>query len=399
MANALMNTYARLPISFSKGEGCTLWSSEGESYFDAISGIAVCNLGHCHPAITAAIQKQAAELIHTSNLFQIPVQTSLGEKLNTAAGMESVFFCNSGAEANEAAIKLARLHGHQLGYELPTVVVMDQSFHGRTMATLTATGNRKVHAGFEPLVQGFLRIPYNDINALKELESTQNQIAAILVEPIQGEGGVRVPEEDYLQNIREICDRNNWLMMLDEIQTGMGRTGKMFAFQHSTVKPDVMTLAKGLGNGMPIGACLAKGKATKLFQPGNHGTTFGGNPLACRTALTVLETLESEDVVFNAAQMGSYLLKQLQLAFESLDYITDIRGQGLIVGIEFDRPCGDLVKMALSEGVIINVTAERVVRLLPPLIVNKEEIDYLVNKLIELFDHFINPEANISGAE
>jgi len=384
-----MNTYARLPVSFVKGEAATLWDSEGKSYLDALSGIAVCNLGHAHPAVTATICSQAAELMHTSNLFCIPAQEQLGALLIEQSGMENVFFSNSGAEANEAAIKLARLHGHKQEIENPAIIVMENSFHGRTMATLTATGNRKVHAGFEPLVQGFVRVPYDDLDSIRTVAKHNNNVVAVLVEPVQGEGGVNVPDEGYLKGIREICDDNNWLMMLDEIQTGIGRTGKMFAFQHTSIKPDVMTLAKGLGNGFPIGACLARGAATDLFQPGNHGTTYGGNPLGCRVAHTVVNTIVENSLIQRAKEVGLQMVAEFELALDDQAFVKDIRGLGMMIGIELDRPCGELVKMALDAGMIINVTADSVIRLLPPLIISDAEAEQIVQKVIQLIFDFI----------
>ncbi len=389
MSTSLMNTYARLPVSFVKGEGLTLWDTEGKSYLDALSGIAVCGLGHAHPAVTKTICSQAAELIHTSNLFGIPAQEQLGALLIEQSGMDNIFFSNSGAEANEAAIKLARLHGHQRGIDNPAIIVMDCSFHGRTMATLTATGNRKVQAGFEPLVQGFVRVPYDDIESIQTVAKHNSNIVAVLVEPVQGEGGVNVPDEDYLTAIREICDKNNWLMMLDEIQTGMGRTGKMFAFQHSPVKPDVMTLAKGLGNGFPIGACLASGAAAALFQPGYHGTTFGGNPLGCSVAHTVVTTILENNLIQRAEELGLRMVTEFELALGDQPFVKDIRGLGLMIGIELDRPCGELVKMALDAGLIINVTANAVIRLLPPLITSDAEAEQIVQKVTQLILSFI----------
>jgi acetylornithine/N-succinyldiaminopimelate aminotransferase len=387
--SALMNTYARLPISFVRGEGATLWDSEGKSYLDALAGIAVCGLGHAHPAVTETICSQAAQLMHTSNLFGIPAQEQLGVLLIEQSGMDKAFFCNSGAEANEAAIKLARLHGHKCAIDNPAIIVMESSFHGRTMATLTATGNRKVQAGFEPLVQGFVRVPYNDIESIRTVANHNKNIVAILVEPVQGEGGVNVPDENYLSAIREICDQHNWLMMLDEIQTGIGRTGKMFAFQHSTIKPDVMTLAKGLGNGFPIGACLARGAAAELFQPGYHGTTYGGNPLGCSVAHTVVSTIVQNNLMQRATELGLRMVTEFELALGDQKFIKDIRGIGLMIGIELDRPCGELVKLALNAGLIINVTAGSVIRLLPPLIISDAEAEQIVQMVTQLIIDFI----------
>lgn len=389
MSNALMTTYARLPVTFEKGEGCWLWDTEGKKYLDAISGIAVCNLGHAHPTVTRALCEQAGKLVHTSNLYGIANQQALGEKLTALAGMDRVFFCNSGAEANEAAIKLARLYGHKKGIDNPTVLVMENSFHGRTLATLSATGNRKVQAGFEPLVKGFLRVPYNDLEAIENVAKHHPEVVAVLVEPVQGEGGVNVPEEKYLSAIRVLCDKHNWLMMLDEIQTGMCRTGRPFAFQHEEFQPDVITLAKALGNGMPIGACLAHGAAAELFQPGNHGSTFGGNPLACAAALAVVDTLQEQQLAARAEELGLRLLTAFELALGDQEYISDIRGLGLMIGIELDRPCTDLVGMALKRGLLINVTAGNTIRLLPPLVLSDDDADQLVQGVTELIVEFI----------
>ncbi|MDH5786657.1 MAG: aspartate aminotransferase family protein, partial [Chromatiales bacterium] len=363
MSDSLMTTYARLPVTFERGEGCTLWDTEGKRYLDALSGIAVCNLGHAHPALKQAICSQAERLLHTSNLYGIANQQALGDKLTALAGMDRVFFSNSGAEANEAAIKLARLYGHKKGIDEPAIVVMEHSFHGRTLATLSATGNRKVQAGFEPLVKGFVRAPYDNVEALENIAKHSPNVVAVLVEPIQGEGGVHLPAANYLAELRRLCDQHGWLMMLDEIQTGMGRTGRMFAFQHTEITPDVMTLAKGLGNGVPIGACLATGAAAELFQPGNHGSTFGGNPLACAAGIAVVDTLAGDNLLAHAEHLGSEILKGFKLALDDQPYIKDIRGKGLMIGIELDRDCGTLVGMALERGLLINVTAGNTIRL------------------------------------
>jgi acetylornithine aminotransferase len=393
MSDALMTTYARLPVTFEKGEGAWLWDSNGKKYLDAVSGVAVCGLGHAHPKVAEALCRQAQTLVHTSNLYGIANQQALGERLVRAAGMDRVFFSNSGAEANEAAIKLARLHGHQKGIDTPLIIVAEGSFHGRTLATLSATGNRKVQAGFEPLVTGFVRVPYDDIEAIRTVAKNSVGVAAILVEPIQGEGGVQVPTEGYLRDIRELCDQHGWLMMLDEIQTGMGRTGEMFACKHEGVLPDVMTLAKGLGNGVPIGACLARGAAAELFKPGNHGSTFGGNPLACAAGLAVLDVLEQNDLATRAENLGTRMLLGLAEALNGNAHVTDIRGKGLMIGIELDRPCGELVKRALEQGLLINVTAERTVRLLPPLILSDAEADQIVQQVSALVNDFLRENA------
>ncbi|NVZ08515.1 aspartate aminotransferase family protein [Allochromatium humboldtianum] len=389
MSEPLMATYNRLPVTFDRGEGVWLWDTNGTRYLDALSGIAVCGLGHAHPAVRDALCEQAGRLIHTSNLYGVAEQERLGALLTEQAGMDRVFFANSGAEANEAAIKLARLHAHRRGIENPAILVAEHSFHGRTLATLSATGNRKVQAGFEPLVQGFVRVPYDDLDAIETAAANRPNIVAILIEPIQGEGGIRLPSDDYLVRLREICDRSGWLLMLDEIQTGMGRTGRLFAFQHAGIQPDVVTLAKGLGNGMPIGACLARGAAAEVFSPGSHGSTFGGNPLACRVGRAVLETLIDENLTENAAAQGAYLLDSLRAALGETQGLVEIRGRGLMVGIELDRPCGELVGRALDAGLLINVTAERVIRLLPPLIIDRAQIDELVATLTGLIQGFL----------
>ena len=390
MSEHLMSTYNRLPVQFDHGEGIWLRDTENRQYFDALSGIAVCGLGHAHPAVTAAVSEQAGKLVHTSNLYGIGLQSQLADRLSALADMQRVFFCNSGAEANEAAIKIARLYGHSKNISSPAIIVMENSFHGRTLATLTATGNRRIQAGFEPLVRGFLRVPFNDLDAIRTIAATKNDTAAVLVEPVQGEGGVNVPSAGYLAGVRELCDEHGWLMMLDEIQTGMGRTGEWFAWQHDDrARPDVMTVAKALGNGVPIGACLARDTAAELMQPGSHGTTFGGNPLACRAGLSVIETLESDRLVANAGERGQQLLAGARSLADKYPAIRDVRGHGLMVGIELDRPCAELVTRALDQGLLINVTAERVIRLLPPLIITAKQIDILLEQLDELLGDFL----------
>ncbi len=379
-----MTTYAPLPITFTKGKGVYLWDKSGIQYLDAVAGVAVCGLGHAHPVIADAIAEQARTLVHTSNLYHIKHQEELSDKLCRLSGMDRVFFSNSGAEANEAAIKLARLYGKQQGIERPNIIVASGSFHGRTLATLSATGNRKVQAGFSPLVDGFVRVNYNDVEAIKTVAKTNTNVVAILVEPVQGEGGVIVPNADYLQQLRQICDENNWMLMLDEIQTGIGRTGKWFAFQHTTIKPDVMTLAKALGNGVPIGACLASGKATTLFTPGTHGSTFGGNPLATRAALTVLETIEKENVIDNVNTLADYFMAEFKAKLAGVKHVKEIRGSGLMIGIELEKDCAELVVAASEKGVLINVTAGNTIRLLPPLIINKEQADTVIHIVTDL---------------
>ena len=386
MSQSLMATYKRLDVTFAKGEGTWLWDKAGKRYLDAISGIAVCSLGHAHPAITSALCKQASTLVHTSNIYGIENQQQLGDALTSLASMERVFFGNSGAEANEAAIKLARLHGHRNNIDEPTIIVMENSFHGRTLATLTATGNRKVQAGFEPLVKGFVRVPYGDIEAIETLAGKSQNITAVLVEPVQGEGGVNIPPAGYLSAIRKLCDENNWLMMLDEIQTGMGRTGAWFAWQHEDAKPDVMTLAKALGNGVPIGACLASGEAADLFAPGSHGSTFGGNPLVCAAALAVVDTMKKEHIPAQAKSLGDYLAKGFAAQLGAIEAVVDIRHAGCLLGIQLDRPCTELVGMALEQGLLINVTADSVIRLLPPLNMSNEEADILIEGLSRLIE-------------
>ncbi len=385
----IMTTYAPFDVCFEQGEGALLRDTQGNEYLDALAGIAVCGLGHAHPAVTQAIRDQAGKLLHTSNLYCIKRQQELADKLAAISGMDKIFFSNSGAEANEAAIKLARLYGHQKNIENPAIIVTDGSFHGRTMATLTATGNRKVQAGFEPLVQGFIRAPYNDIEALRKIAQNSSNVVAVLIEPIQGEGGINLLDDDFLKQLRELCDEHDWLMMLDEIQTGMGRTGQWFAFQHHDLSPDVMTLAKGLGNGVPIGACLAKGRAAEVFQPGNHGSTFGGNPLACAAASAVIDTLQSENLVERAAALGERLFQGFTKQLADIEGVREIRCAGLMLGIELDRDCPELVKQALEKGLLINVTAGHVIRLLPPLILTDDQADQIINTVSGLVKSFL----------
>lgn len=385
----LMPTYTRQAVGFVRGEGAWLVDEDGKRYLDAIAGIAVCNLGHAHPGVTRAIQMQAAQLLHTSNIYRIPLQEQAAAALCAVSGMDRVFFCNSGAEANEAAIKLARLYGHGKGIDLPTIIVMDGAFHGRTLATLTATGNRKIQAGFEPLVSGFVRVPYNDLDAVRQVAKNNRDIVAVLVEPVQGEGGVIVPAVDYLEGLRTICDAQGWLLMLDEIQTGNGRTGKYFAYQHTKMLPDVVTVAKGLGNGVPIGACLARGAAADVFASGNHGSTFGGNPLACAVALAVIKALTKDGVMARVPALAQRLGAGFASLPGSVPGVVQIRQQGLLIGIELDRPCGALVARAKDAGLLINVTADKVIRLLPPLVFTDADADLLVAKLSALVDEFL----------
>ncbi len=394
MSLSLMTTYNPLPVAFSHGEGAWLWDTEGKKYLDAMTGIAVCSLGHRHPKVTETIIDQAAKLLHTSNLFQIPYQQQLAEQLTKISGMEKVFFCNSGAEANEAALKLVRLYGHSKNIEEPEVIVTEGAFHGRTLGTLSASGSRKVQAGFEPLVRGFVRAPYNDIQTIETIAKNSKThgkqgIVAIMVEPIQGEGGIQVPQENYLNELRRICDANDWLLILDEVQTGVGRTGSFYAYQQHNILPDVVTSAKGLGNGIPIGACLARGKAAELFQPGTHGSTFGGNPFACRVGLTVVKAVQDEKLAENAEIQGKKIIEQLKDKLHNQTGVVEIRGKGLLIGVELDRPCRDILHIGLKKGILMNVTADKVIRLLPPLIINNEEVAFLTDKIAECIAEFI----------
>ena len=392
-----MNTYARLPVAFTRGEGVWLWDAQGKRYLDALAGVAVNAVGHSHPKLVAALRDQVGKLIHTSNIYHIEAQEKLADKITQLCGMDSVFFCNSGAEANEAAIKIARYYGHKKGIENPGVVVLENSFHGRTLATLSATSSRKVHAGFEPLVSGFVRVPFDDLEAVRRVAASNKNVVAILAELVQGEGGVCVCSSGYLQGLREICDKHGWLLMLDEVQTGIGRTGTLFGFQHYGVTPDVMTLAKGLGGGVPIGACVAKGTAATLFQPGSHGSTFGGNLLACTAALATLDIVESENLCRNATEIGEHIRASLKRALAETPGVKEIRGQGLLIGIELDRPCGELVKTGLAAGLLINVTADTVLRLVPPLIISRSEADQLVNELAPLIRSFLMKPATAAA--
>jgi len=380
----LMSTYRQQDVAFTKGEGVWLYDTEGKKYLDAISGIAVCGLGHCHPRITRAIQEQAAQLVHTSNLYRIPHQEALGKRLCEISGMDGCFFGNSGAEANECAIKIARLFGHNKGIDKPAIIVMDHSFHGRTLATLSATGSRKVQAGFEPLVTGFVRAPYNDLEAVKTIAQNNPNVVAILVEPVQGEGGIHIGTDEYLKGLRTVCDEQGWLLMLDEIQTGNGRTGTYFAYQQLGFLPDVVTTAKGLGNGLPIGACIARGVAADTFKPGNHGSTYGGNPLCCGVALEVVNTITEENLPARAKALGDKLLDGFHVQLDGADYVTEIRGKGLMIGIEMKEPCGELVMLARAQGLLINVTSDNVIRLLPALTMTNSEADHLVEQLCKL---------------
>ncbi|MGB1189445.1 MAG: aspartate aminotransferase family protein [Pseudomonadales bacterium] len=388
MNPAVMPTYGRTDVQFVRGEGVWLIDHQGERYLDGLSGLGVVALGHANPVVAKALADQSEQLLHTSNLYRIPAQEHLAERLAKLSGMENMFFGNSGAEACECAIKIARMFGHQKGFSDPTIIVMDSAFHGRTMATLTATGNRKVHAGFEPLVSGFLRVPFNDVDSIEKIANTSNQVTAIFVEPIQGEGGIQVPDADYLPKLRAICDANDWLLIVDEVQSGNARTGQYFCYQHSDILPDLVTTAKGLGNGVPIGVCLARGAAAHLFKPGNHGSTFGGNPLSCAAANAVLDEFERLEIINHAAQMGEYLQNQFRERLAGENAVKDIRGKGLMLGIELNTPCTELIQRAFERHLLINVTAEKVIRMLPPLIINREEADQLCDTVCDLIRGF-----------
>ncbi len=385
----LMNTYGRLPVAFSHGDGAWLFDTEGKRYLDCLSGIAVNTLGHNHPKLVAALREQVARIIHSSNLFEVPLQTQLGAKLVELSGMTNVFFCNSGLEANEAAIKIARKYGHEKGVAMPEIVVFDKAFHGRSLATLSATGNAKVQKGFEPLVEGFVRIPLNDAAALQKVADERPNVVAVFLEAIQGEGGIQPAGIEFLREARRICDQKGWLLMIDEVQCGTGRTGKWFAHQWAGIKADVMPLAKGLGSGVPIGAVVAHGAAAEVFQPGNHGTTFGGNPLAMRAGLVTISTMEEDGLLKNAADVGGWLIETFRRELGALSGVAEVRGQGLMIGIELDRPCNELVKSALEAGLVLNVTADRVIRLLPPLIFTREHAQRLVDTLVPLVRAFL----------
>ncbi|HAT6978811.1 TPA: aspartate aminotransferase family protein [Legionella pneumophila] len=387
---SLITSYSPMPVTFTHGEGVWLYDEQGKKYLDGLSGIAVCGLGHAHPDVTRTIQEQAAKLIHTSNVFHIKEQELLAAKLTSMARMEQVFFANSGAEANEAAIKLTRLFGHKKGIETPSIIVMEKAFHGRTMATLTASGSRKVQAGFEPLVPGFIRAPFNDLDAIHTIAANREDVVAVMVEPIQGEGGIYPAEEGYLRALANLCEQNDWMLILDEIQTGNGRTGKLYSCMHYDIQPDILTTAKGLGNGMPIGACLMSKRAKDLFKPGNHGSTFGGNPLACATALTVLEVIERDRLCERVTKNSALLMDKLISNLGEHPNVKAIRGKGYMIGIELDRPANDMRILGLENQVLFNITAETVVRLLPPLIISEDEIDELVNRIARTINQFTN---------
>ena len=396
-ATHLMHTYAPQPVAFARGEGAWLWDTAGKRYLDALAGIAVNGLGHNHPALTRAIAEQAQRLIHVSNLFQVPEQEAAAAKMCALSGMDNVFFANSGAEANEAAIKLARLHGHQRGIENPQIVVMEKAWHGRTLATLSATGSRKAQAGFEPLMGGFIRVPYNDVAAIERIAENPS-IVAVLMEVLQGEGGIHIANTEYVRKLRELCDQRQWLLMIDEVQSGIGRTGRWFAHQWSGIVPDVITLAKGLGSGVPVGACLARGAAAKVFKPGNHGTTFGGGPLICVAVTTTLETIERDGLVDHAKHTGDVIQGGLKKALLGYPGVKDVRGIGLMLGVELDRPCGDITRRALEAGLVINVTADSVIRLLPPLILTREQAEQVVAILVPLVKAFLAESKTAAAA-
>jgi acetylornithine aminotransferase len=386
----LMNNYARQAVAFTHGQGCQLFDEQGRRYLDGLAGIAVNTLGHNHPRLVGALSAQIARLIHVSNVYRVSEQERLADRLAALAGMDEVFFCNSGCEANEAAIKLARMYGHQKGIEQPAIIVMEHAFHGRTLATLSATGNRKVQAGFEPLVPGFVRVPFDDLHAIEQVAANNANVVAVLFEPVQGEGGINLCHDEFMHGLRRICDDKGWLFMVDEVQCGIGRTGRWFAHQHAGIRADVMTLAKGLGSGMPVGACLTAGPAANVFKPGNHGSTFGGNPLACVAALTTLEVIEQDGLMARAVALGERIRNRLRENLAGVATVTDIRGSGLMIGIELDRPCGALVAAGLEAGILINVTADKVVRLLPPLVMSDAEGDELADTLAKLVRQFLS---------
>lgn len=384
-----ITAYNPLPVTFTHGQGIWFYDEANEAYLDTFSGIAVCILGHAHPEVTKTIQQQAAKLIHTSNVFHIETQEKLAKRLTTMAKMDQVFFCNSGAEANEAAIKLARLYGHKKDIETPSIIVMSGAFHGRTMATLSASSGRKVQAGFEPLVPGFVRAPFNDIEAIRTIAQNREDIVAVLVEPVQGEGGVIVGDESYFRQLAQMCEEHDWLLMFDEVQTGNGRTGHLYACMGMGIQPDVLTTAKGLGNGFPIGACMMSKRAKDLFKPGNHGSTFGGNPLACATALTVLDVIEKEDVCRKVLEKSVYLKTLLAETFSGCSYVTQIRSKGFMFGLVLDRPCLDIRLMGLKHRILLNVTAEQVIRLLPALTMTESEMNEMVRRLKSTLEEYV----------
>jgi acetylornithine aminotransferase len=392
MSSALSPIYGRLPVAFSHGQGVWLWDTEGKRYLDGLSGIGVSCLGHAHPALVKAISEQAAKVIHTSNIYEIPLQEELAQRITAISGMTEVFFANSGAEANEGAIKLARLFGHLKGIKVPTIITMDSSWHGRTLGTLAATGSEKARQGFGPMPEGFVQVTYNDLSALTSAADQCPDVCAILIEVLQGEGGIRPSDLAYLRNLRQLCDERGWLLMIDEVQSGIGRTGKWLAHQWAEILPDVITLAKGLGGGVPIGAVAARGPAAGILKPGHHGTTFGGSPLVCAAALAVLNTLETDDLLAHAEQVGSAMIAKLRAELGDLEAVTEVRGQGLMIGIEVNRACPELVRHALDKGLLINVTRDKVVRLLPPLIISQAQADELSDGVIEIIKAFVRDQ-------
>ena len=386
----VMNTYARQPVDFVRGEGVWLWDEAGKKYLDALAGIAVNTLGYAHPRLVRALQERISSgVLHTSNLWRIPMQEAAADRIAEITGLDEVFFCNSGLEANEAAIKVARKYGHERGIAEPAIIVMEKAFHGRSLATLSATGSRKVQAGFEPLVSGFVRVPLNDLDAVRQVAEHNRNVAAVMVEPIQGEGGINVSRLEYLRGLKEICDRNQWLFISDEVQCGLGRTGKWFVYQHAGLEPDVVPLAKGLGSGVPVGACVVGGRAKGVFKPGNHGSTFGGNPLAMTAVVTTIDTIKDEGLLANASRVGELI----RTGIPRSSGIADVRGMGLMIGVELDRPCGELVKRALDAGLVLNVTADSVIRMLPPLIMNEAEARELLARLAPLLEGFLEKRA------
>jgi acetylornithine aminotransferase len=389
----VMNTYARLPVAFVRGQGVWLYDEAGNKYLDALAGIAVNTLGHAHPRLVRALSEQISRIIHTSNLFQIPLQEQAADRIARITGLDEVFFCNSGLEANEAAIKVARKYGHDRGVAEPAIIVMEKSFHGRSLATLSASGSRKVQAGFEPLVQGFVRVPLNDLEAVRQVAAHNKNVVAVFIEPIQGEGGINVSRLDYLRGLREICDANEWLFMSDEVQCGLGRTGKWFVYQHAGIQPDVVPLAKGLASGVPVGACVVGGRAKGVFKPGNHGSTFGGNPLAMCGVVTTLDTVQEEGLLENAVKVGDAIRGGLAAALDGVAGVVEVRGMGMMIGVELDRPCGEIVKTALARGLVTNVTADNVIRILPSLVMNDVEGRQVVERLAPIVKEFLEQSA------
>ncbi len=389
----VMNTYARLPVAFVRGQGVWLYDAADKKYLDALAGIAVNTLGYSHPRLVRALTEQIGRVIHTSNLFQMPLQEEAADRIAAITGLDEVFFCNSGLEANEAALKVARKYGHDRGIAEPAIIVMEKAFHGRSLATLSASGSRKVQAGFEPLVQGFVRVPLNDLDAVRQVAERNKNVVAVFVEPIQGEGGINLARMEYLRGLKEICDRHEWLFMSDEVQCGLGRTGKWFVYQHAGIEPDVVPLAKGLASGVPVGACVVGRRAKGVFKPGNHGSTFGGNPLAMCGVVTTLDTMKEEDLLTNAVQVGNAIRDGLAAALKGVAGVTEIRGMGMMIGVELDRPCGDIVKTALERGLVVNVTAENVIRLLPPLVMNADEGRQVVERLAPIVREFLATSA------